>query len=34
VTAKEILVANAVKPTPGGEQFVSLLDTKAGKHRK
>lgn len=34
VAAKEILVGNAVKPTPGGEQFVSLLDTKAGKHRK
>lgn len=34
VAAKEILVENAVKPTPGGEQFVSLLDTKAGKHRK
>jgi lipid-binding SYLF domain-containing protein len=34
VTVKEILVENTVKPTPDGEQFVSLLDSKAGTHKK
>jgi len=31
VTAKEIVIENAVKPTPAGKQLISLLNTKAAK---
>jgi len=33
VTAKEIVLENAVKTTPGGEALVSLLNTKTAKHK-
>jgi lipid-binding SYLF domain-containing protein len=33
VTAKEIVVENAVKPTPGGQEFVSTLNTKVAKRK-
>src|ERR1019366_3400672 len=32
VSAREIVTGNAVKPTPGGEALVSLLNSKAAKH--
>src|SRR5271157_4295477 len=31
VSAREIVTGYAVKPTPAGQQLVSLLDSKAGK---
>ena len=31
VSAREIVGGTAVKPTPAGEQLVSLLNSKAGK---
>jgi SH3 domain-containing YSC84-like protein 1 len=33
VTAKEIVIENAVKPTPGGQEFVSALNTKVAKRK-
>jgi lipid-binding SYLF domain-containing protein len=33
VTAKEIVLQNAVKTTPGGEVLVSLLNSKVPKHK-
>jgi lipid-binding SYLF domain-containing protein len=33
VTAKDIVVENAVQATPGGQSLVSLLDSKIPKHR-
>ncbi len=30
-TAKEIVVGNAVKPTPAGKELISLLNTKIAK---
>lgn len=33
VTAKEIVLQNVVKPTPGGDALVSLLNTKAPKRK-
>jgi lipid-binding SYLF domain-containing protein len=33
ITAKEIVLQNAVKTTPGGEALVSLLNTKVAKHK-
>ena len=32
VTAREIVTGTSAKPTPGGEAFVSLLNSKAAKH--
>jgi SH3 domain-containing YSC84-like protein 1 len=32
VTAREIVTGNTIKPTTGGESFVSLLNSKAPKH--
>lgn len=32
IAAKDILMQNAVRATPGGESLVSLLDTKIAKH--
>jgi len=34
ISVKEIMDASKVKPTPGGEPLVSLLDAKAGTHKK
>jgi lipid-binding SYLF domain-containing protein len=33
VSAKEIVLENAVKPTPGGQEFVSTLNTKVAKRK-
>ena len=33
ITAKDIVVENAVQATPGGQSLVSLLDSKIPKHR-
>jgi SH3 domain-containing YSC84-like protein 1 len=33
ITAKEIVIQNAVKTTPGGEGLVSLLNAKIAKHK-
>jgi len=34
LSAREIVVGNAAKPTPGGEPLVSLLNTQVPKHAK
>ena len=34
ISVKEIMDETKVKPTPSGEPLVSLLDTKAGTHKK
>jgi len=33
VGARDIVLANGVKATPGGQSLVSLLDTKVPKHK-
>ena len=33
LTAKEIVIGNAVKPTPAGKGLVSLLNAKIARHR-
>ncbi len=33
VSARDIVISNAVKPTPGGQPLVSLLDSKVAKHK-
>jgi lipid-binding SYLF domain-containing protein len=33
ISAKEIVIENAVGPTPGGQSLVSLLNTKAPVHK-
>jgi len=33
ITARQIVTGNTVKATPGGRSLVSVLDTKAGKHK-
>jgi lipid-binding SYLF domain-containing protein len=33
VSASDILIANGVKATPGGQPLVSMLDSKAPKHK-
>jgi lipid-binding SYLF domain-containing protein len=33
ITAKEIVLQNAVKTTPGGEGLISLLNAKVAKHK-
>jgi lipid-binding SYLF domain-containing protein len=32
VSAREIVTGNSIKPTSGGESFVTLLNSKAAKH--
>ncbi len=34
MSAREIVIDNAVKATPGGQPLISLLDSKAPKHKK
>ena len=34
LSAREIVVGNAAKPTPGGQTLVSLLNTQVPKHVK
>ena len=34
LSAREIVVGNAAKPTPGGQPLVSLLNTQVPKHAK
>jgi SH3 domain-containing YSC84-like protein 1 len=33
VSARDIVLANSVKATPGGQSLVSLLDSKVSKHK-
>jgi lipid-binding SYLF domain-containing protein len=33
ITTKEIVLQNAVKTTPGGEELVLLLNAKVAKHK-
>jgi SH3 domain-containing YSC84-like protein 1 len=33
LTAKEIVIGNSIKPTPAGQQLISLLNAKVAKHR-
>jgi hypothetical protein len=34
LSAREIVVGNVAKPTPGGQRLVSLLNTQISKHAK
>jgi len=34
ISAREIVIGNAAKPTPGGQSLVSLLNTQIPKHAK
>jgi lipid-binding SYLF domain-containing protein len=34
LSAREIVVGNVAKPTPGGQPLVSLLNTQISKHAK
>jgi lipid-binding SYLF domain-containing protein len=34
ISAREIVTGGAVKPTPGGQSLVSLLNTQIPKHAK
>jgi lipid-binding SYLF domain-containing protein len=33
VSARDIVLANGAKATPGGQSLVSLLDSKVPKHK-